>query len=225
MRLLRHFCSPLDRHLAFRKAATEMDPLRQTPSERSCPEPLPAPAHVMGKICLGWRAGRRVKFVDPVRSVVGAGGPARSCRSGLIRPGTTAAIGTSLVLTPISAWAATTEVAASGPVRAASRRTWFPLAPLTALPSSLTCINPDLHQRPRAVLLAGIPAGRGRHGDSGEIHQPGAHRHVERLSVSIGQHPPDRGLRRRRGRSSTAAQVQIGQDRRGTSATQPVIAV
>src|SRR6266568_4245676 len=43
-----------------------------------------------------------------------------------IWPSTTAAIGTSLVFAPTSTWAAATEVAASGPARAASRRTWFP---------------------------------------------------------------------------------------------------
>lgn len=47
-----------------------------------------------------------------------------------IWPSTTAAIGISLVFTPTSAWAATTEAAASGPTRAASRRTWFPPASL-----------------------------------------------------------------------------------------------
>ena len=61
-----------------------------------------------------------------------------------IWPRTTVAIGTSFVFLPTSACAATTEEAASGPARAASRRTWFPsasFAPRIALPSSLTCIN------------------------------------------------------------------------------------
>ena len=64
------------------------------------------------------------------------------CRSSW--PRTTAATGTSFVFAPTPACAATTEDAASGPTRAASSRTWVPsgfLAPLTALPSSLTCTN------------------------------------------------------------------------------------
>jgi hypothetical protein len=55
--------------------------------------------------------------------------------------------------------------------------------------------------------------GRGS-GEPGEIHQPRTNRHVECPGVGIGQHPPDRGLRRRRRGSGTAMQVHIGEDRR-----------
>src|ERR1039458_9198814 len=117
---------------------------------------------------------------------------------------TTAAIGTSLVFTPTPACAATTEAAASGPTRAASRRTWFPpasLAPLTALPSSLTCINARGQSSSPGSRLA----------VTGVLHPA---RFVKRLGMGIGRSPPDRGLRRRRRGGGAAAQVQIGQDRR-----------
>src|SRR5271165_352038 len=61
------------------------------------------------------------------------------------RSGPTAvAIGTSFVLTPTSAWAATTEDCAARPASAASRCRWLPSAsraPRTVLPSSRTGIS------------------------------------------------------------------------------------
>ena len=129
-----------------------------------------------------------------------------------IWPSTTAAIGTSFVFSPTSACAATTEAAASGPTRAASSRTWFPsasFAPRIALPSSLTCISAG----GQSSSPASRPAAAGAVNPARFISQR-ADRRVERPGVGIGQYPPDRGLRRRRGGSGTAAQVQIGQDRR-----------
>jgi hypothetical protein len=71
-------------------------------------------------------------------------------------------------------------------------------------------VQPDLRQCRRAVL----PDGGGRPCEPGEARQPGAARCVEFPGPGIGEHPPDRGLRRRRGRRGAAAQVQAGQSRR-----------
>ena len=81
------------------------------------------------------------------------------CRSSW--PRTTAATGTSFVFAPTPACAATTEDAASGPTRAASSRTCVPsgfLAPLTALPSSLTCVNAGGQSSPPASGGPASPA-------------------------------------------------------------------
>lgn len=75
----------------------------------------PAVASVGGGVGNGYLCSASAVTILPFRS---------------IWPSTTAAIGISLIFTPTSAWAATTEAAASRPTRAASRRTWFPPASL-----------------------------------------------------------------------------------------------
>ena len=109
---------------------------------------------------------------------------------------------------------ATTE-AACGPTRAASRRTWFPqasLAPLIALPSSLTCINAREQSASPAVDGVVNPA-------RSISHVPTAASNAS-VSASVST-PPDRGLRRRRGGNGAATQVQIGRIDGGTRLKDP----
>ena len=127
----------------------------------------------------------------------GIGGHTVSFRS--ICPSTAVAIGTSFVLTPTSAWAATTEHCAVPPP--ASQQ--MPLVTLSvpSAPHRLT-IQPDRHQL-RQIDLVGACARNvtlaPRLAEQA-AHQPAAHRSVERVSIGVGDHPPDRRLRRRPGR-------------------------
>lgn len=70
-------------------------------------------------------------------------------------------------------------------------------------------IEPDL-DKPGG--LAVITAGR-RCGEPSQAAQPRTDGGVEGIGISVGEHAPDRGLRRRPGRQGTGTDVQIRQDR------------
>ena len=73
-------------------------------------------------------------------------------------------------------------------------------------------IQPHRHQPCRIIPLCGsVLASRL---SEQAAHQPLAHRGIEHLRISVGDHPPDRRLRRRPCRARAGPHIQIRQHRR-----------
>jgi hypothetical protein len=75
-------------------------------------------------------------------------------------------------------------------------------------------IQPDRHQlHPIILARAGVCILGSRFGEQA-THQPAAHRGAGHLGIGVGDHPPDRRLRRRRRQGCAGPQIQIRQHRR-----------